>query len=95
MTFLGAPLSYMIVYVWSQKNPFLMLNLLGIINFNAPLLPFVLLAFPTILGGTIPFGDLMGIIAGFLYMKCMELLPELPQNVLALFTHHEELDVSE
>lgn len=45
------------------------MNLLGILNFGATYLPWILLVFPIALTGTIPYGDIIGIIAGFLYEK--------------------------
>lgn len=45
------------------------MNLLGIFNFNATYLPWILLVFPIALTGTIPYGDIIGIVAGVLYEK--------------------------
>lgn len=67
VTFLGAPLSYMLVYVWSQRNSFMLMNLLGIFNFTANYLPWVLLLFPILFSGNLPYGDLIGIFSGYLY----------------------------
>jgi Der1-like family protein len=45
----------------------MLMNLLGIFNFTANYLPWVLLLFPIIFSGALPYGDLIGIFAGFLY----------------------------
>lgn len=61
--FLGPSLSFMLVYVWARKNPYTNLSFLGVFNFTAPFLPWVLLAFSVMLGGS-PLVDLLGMLAG-------------------------------
>ena len=56
-----------------------MLNIMGLLNFNAPLLPFVLLSFPILLNGRVPYGDLIGIFAGALYLQSLKIFPWLEQ----------------
>lgn len=57
--FLGQALTLMFVYVWSRRNPFIHLNFLGILTFKAPYLPWVLLGFSLLLGGSVAV-DLVG-----------------------------------
>lgn len=49
MTFLGNSLSFMMVYVWARRNPFVRMSFLGLFTFTAPYLPWVLLGFSFLL----------------------------------------------
>lgn len=49
----------MIVYVWSRRNPYIRMNFFGILNFQAPYLPWVLVGFSLLLGNSLVI-DLMG-----------------------------------
>ena len=51
------------VYVWGRRNRYVNLSFLGIFNFTAPYLPWVLLAFSVVLRSS-PVVDLMGLLAG-------------------------------
>jgi hypothetical protein len=61
--FLGSSLTFMMVYVWGRRHQYVQLNFLGLFNFTAPYLPWVLLAFSVMLGSS-PVVDLMGMAAG-------------------------------
>ncbi|CAG8598493.1 13870_t:CDS:2, partial [Ambispora leptoticha] len=65
--FLGSPLAFTLVYIWSRRNPFIRLNFLGLFVFSAPFLPWVLLGFSLMLNNVFPVGDLMGIAVGHVY----------------------------
>ncbi|KAG9295771.1 hypothetical protein G9A89_008999 [Geosiphon pyriformis] len=67
MLFLGSPLAFTLVYIWSRRNPFIRLNFLGLFVFSAPFLPWVLLGFSLMLNNVFPTGDLMGIAVGHIY----------------------------
>ncbi|PRD27032.1 UNVERIFIED_CONTAM: Derl2 [Trichonephila clavipes] len=43
----------MLVYVWSRRNPYVRMNFFGLLNFQAPYLPWVLLAFSLLLGNSV------------------------------------------
>lgn len=66
--FLGHPLSFMMVYLWSRDpdNADVRMSFLGVLQFNAPYLPWVLLAFSLLIGNPIEM-DLLGIIVGHTY----------------------------
>lgn len=64
--FLGSALSFMLVYIWSYKNEHIVMSFLGLINFTAPYLPWVLLVFAVLLGAS-PVMDMLGLLAGHLY----------------------------
>lgn len=51
------------VYVWARRNPYMTLSFLGIFNFTAPYLPWVLLGFSILLRSS-PIVDLLGIAVG-------------------------------
>eukprot|EP00474_Spongospora_subterranea_P010095 CRZ10553.1 hypothetical protein [Spongospora subterranea] len=74
LTFLGSSLTFMMVYIWARRNPYSQMNLLGLINFTAPYLPWVLLAFSVVLGGT-GIVDMLGIAIGHLYYFLEDVYP--------------------
>ena len=43
--FLGASLTFMMVYVWGRRNRYVQMSFLGLFSFTAPYLPWVLLIF--------------------------------------------------
>ena len=59
MVFLGQAFTIMLVYVWSRRNLYIRMNFFGLLNFQAPYLPWVLLGFSLLLGNSIMV-DLMG-----------------------------------
>lgn len=59
LLFLGQAFTIMLVYVWSRRNPYVRMNFFGLLNFHAPYLPWVLLAFSLLLGNSV-IVDLMG-----------------------------------
>lgn len=66
--FLGHPLTFMMVYLWSRdiENAHIQMSFLGILQFTAPYLPWVLLSFSLLIGNPIEM-DVLGIIAGHIY----------------------------
>ena len=75
LAFLGSALIYSIVYVWSKRNPFIMMNFLGLFNFMAPYLPFVLFGFSLLISNHFPLGDFLGIIVGHAWYFLDEIYP--------------------
>ncbi|XP_023235845.1 derlin-2-like [Centruroides sculpturatus] len=59
LLFLGQAFTIMLVYIWSRRNPYVRMNFFGLLNFQAPYLPWVLLAFSVLLGNAVMV-DLMG-----------------------------------
>ncbi|CAD7091108.1 unnamed protein product [Hermetia illucens] len=74
LLFLGQAFTIMLVYVWSRRNPFVRMNFFGLLNFQAPYLPWVLLCFSMILGNTI-WIDLMGMAVGHIYYFLEDVFP--------------------
>lgn len=66
--FLGHPLTFMMVYLWARDpdNYHIRMSFFGVLQFNAPYLPWVLLLFSLVLGNPIEM-DLLGIIVGHSY----------------------------
>ena len=59
LVFLGSAFTIMLVYIWSRRNPYVRMNFFGLMNFQAPYLPWVLLGFSLLLGNSI-IVDIMG-----------------------------------
>lgn len=74
MVFLGHAFTIMLVYVWSRRNPYIRMNFFGLLNFQAPYLPWVLLGFSLLLGNSV-IVDLMGIAVGHIYFFLEDVLP--------------------
>jgi Derlin-2/3 len=75
VAFLGSPLIYAIVYLWSKRNPFVMMNFLGLFNFTAPYLPFVLFGFSLLISNQFPLGDFLGIVVGHVFFFLADVYP--------------------
>lgn len=75
--FLSTPLTFMLVYIWSRRNPQVRMSFLGILNFNAPYLPWVLLGFTILLNNIWPAGDILGLIIGHIYYFLEDVYPKL------------------
>ncbi len=73
--FLGPALNFMIIYVWSRRTPDVTMNFLGLFNFKAPYLPWVMLGFGYMLGQN-PTYDVLGIIAGHIYFFLADVFPQ-------------------
>jgi len=71
--FLGTSLIFMIVYVWSRRNPTAPVAIWGF-RFEGLYLPWALIAFTVLVGGN-PIMDIFGVIAGHLYYFLLEVLP--------------------
>jgi hypothetical protein len=74
LMFLGPSLAAIIVYVWARRNPHLRMSFLGLFEFDAPYLPWVMMGFGLLLGNS-PYNDLLGIIVGHLYYFLADVYP--------------------
>uniref|UniRef100_A0A7N4NK14 Derlin n=1 Tax=Sarcophilus harrisii TaxID=9305 RepID=A0A7N4NK14_SARHA len=83
--FLGQAFTIMLVYVWSRRNPSLRMNFFGLLNFQAPFLPWVLMAFSLLLGNSI-LVDLLGIAVGHIYYFLEDVFPNQPGGKKLLLT---------
>lgn len=96
--FLGSSLTFMMVYVWGRRHQHVNLSFLGIFNFTAPYLPWVLLGFSVILGSS-PVVDLLGMVAGHAYYFLEDVYPRMtgrrplktPGFVKALFSEQPDV----
>jgi Derlin-2/3 len=68
LPFLGSPLGFVLVYIWSRRNRHVRLSLFGVLVITAPYLPWALVAFSWVLAGSPKYviGDLLGIAVGHL-----------------------------
>jgi Derlin-2/3 len=73
MFFLGSPLVFSCLYVWSRKDPTRAINFYGF-AFKAWQFPFVLLAVGMLLGNS-PFLNIVGIVVGHCYHFIVDVVP--------------------
>jgi Derlin-2/3 len=71
--FLGSPLIFMILYVWSRKDPERPVSFWGF-AFKAWHLPFVYTAVSVLLGAS-PLYDILGILVGHAYFYLKDIVP--------------------
>ncbi|NWZ24631.1 DERL2 protein, partial [Asarcornis scutulata] len=83
--FLGQAFTIMLVYVWSRRNPYIRMNFFGLLNFQAPFLPWVLMGFSLLLGNSIII-DLLGIAVGHIYYFLEDVFPNQPGGKKLLLT---------
>jgi len=97
--FLGQSLTFMMVYVWARRNQHVNMSLLGLFNFTAPYLPWVLAIFSLVLGSS-PVVDVIGMIAGHLYYFLEDIYPAMrgrrllktPGILKVIFDNQHHLD---
>ncbi|KAI2664286.1 Derlin-2 [Labeo rohita] len=77
LVFLGQAFTIMLVYIWSRRNPNVRMNFFGLLNFQAPFLPWVLMGFSLLLGNSI-IVDLLGIAVGHVYFFLEDVFPNQP-----------------
>ncbi|PIK59806.1 putative derlin-2 [Apostichopus japonicus] len=85
LVFLGQAFTIMLVYVWSRRNPYIRMNFFGLMNFQAPYLPWVLLGFSVLLGNPI-IVDFIGIAVGHVYYFLEDVFPSQPGGFKLLRT---------
>jgi len=75
--FLGQAFTIMLVYVWARRNPLVRMNFFGLLTFQAPYLPWVLLGFSLLLGNSVSV-DLLGMAVGHIYYFLEDVFPNQP-----------------
>jgi len=73
MSVMSEPILYMIIYVWSRRDPDMQLNMWGV-KFKALYLPWVYMAIRVVMGGS-PTAILIGIAIGHLFYFLVEVVP--------------------
>ncbi len=78
--FLGHPLTFMMVYLWARDpdNYHIRMSFFGVLQFNAPYLPWMLLLFSLVLGNPVEM-DMLGIIVGHTYYFLDFVYPQVAQ----------------
>eukprot|EP00736_Rhodelphis_marinus_P003202 Rmarinus@m.12564 len=74
MPFMGQPLVYALVYVWSRHNPDTIVSFMFGLRFQALYLPWILAGFHMLLGSS-PMPYLMGIASGHVYFYLDHIYP--------------------
>lgn len=85
LLFLGQAFTIMLVYVWARRNPHVRMNFFGLLSFNAPYLPWVLLGFSVLLGNSVSV-DILGMAVGHAYYFLEDVFPHQPGGVKLLKT---------
>ncbi|KAJ1961714.1 hypothetical protein IWQ62_003771 [Dispira parvispora] len=80
MPFLASPLSLVIIYVWSRRNPHLMMNFLGLFTFRAPYLPLVMLGLGYLSHNYFPLASVAGVVIGHAYYFLEDIWPQHPAS---------------
>ncbi|GAB1295242.1 Derlin-3 [Apodemus speciosus] len=75
----------MLVYVWSRRSPHVRVNFFGLLNFQAPFLPWALMGFSLLLGNSV-ITDLLGIVVGHIYYFLEDVFPNQPGGKRLLLT---------
>jgi len=73
--FLAPSLAFVIVYVWSRRNPHITLSFLGLFTFSAPYLPWVIIGFGMLLNHSL-VSDLLGVVVGHIYYFLEDIYPQ-------------------
>lgn len=87
LLFLGHAFTMMLVYIWSRRNPNIRMNFFGLVTFQAPYLPWVLLTFSLLLGSPTVV-DIIGIAVGHFYFFFEDVFPTQPHGFRLLKTPH-------
>eukprot|EP00877_Chromochloris_zofingiensis_P000942 jgi/Chrzof1/10849/Cz05g14130.t1 len=74
--FLGSPLVFMLVYVWSRNYPTQMVSIMGLVTLQSFYLPFAFLAIDIITGKD-PIPDILGILVGHLWHYLTDIYPQI------------------
>ncbi|KAB0406267.1 hypothetical protein E2I00_014312, partial [Balaenoptera physalus] len=72
-------------FVFIRRNPYVRMNFFGLLNFQAPFLPWVLMGFSLLLGNSI-IVDLLGIAVGHIYFFLEDVFPNQPGGIRILKT---------
>lgn len=73
---LSHSLASMVLYVWARRNQHVRMSLFGLFTFNAPYFPWVMLGLSVLLGSS-PMRDLLGIGTGHVYFYFEDVLPRI------------------
>ena len=76
IVFFGPSLTFMLVYLWSRRNPGMQINLFFLFNFTAPYLPLVLMGMSVLLGHSVT-RDALGLAVGHTYYFLEDVWPVL------------------
>ncbi|KAI5191907.1 Derlin-2/3 [Nematocida minor] len=67
MSKLSSALSTYIIYIWSKKNPLIIVQYMGLFSIPAYYIPWIMFIFSSLAERALPVNDLVGIMAGHVY----------------------------
>ena len=73
--FLSNSLTFMMLYIWGRRNPYVQMTLFGLMTFTAPYLPWVILCFSALMGNNL-MTDMIGIGVGHVYYYFEDVYPQ-------------------
>ncbi|XP_075071912.1 derlin-3 isoform X2 [Mixophyes fleayi] len=85
LSFLGEAFTLMLLYVWCRRNPFIQINLFGLLTFQAPFLPWLIMGL-SLLKGSSSLVNLLGIATGHIYFFLEDVFPNQPGGKKLLVT---------
>ncbi|XP_044145695.1 derlin-2-like [Bufo gargarizans] len=85
LLFLGQAFTLMLMYIWCRRNPFVQINILGLVTVQAPYLPWVFICISVLVGDSI-LVDALGIAAGHIYFFLEDVFPNQPGGKKLLVT---------
>ncbi|KAJ9099901.1 hypothetical protein QFC21_003906 [Naganishia friedmannii] len=77
LPFLSTSLAFSLVYIWARRNPYMQMNIFGVITVSAQYLPFCLIGLSWTMYGVKSemMGDAVGLVAGHLYYTIQDVWP--------------------
>jgi len=75
LAIIGKGVIFMLLYYWSRKNPDVIMSFFFGLKFKGIFLPWVLIAFHTLLSGSLPLIDIIGVIIGHIYFFLTDIYP--------------------
>ncbi|KAI4292932.1 Derlin-2/3 [Pancytospora philotis] len=79
---LGPSLSCTITYIWTRKNPYAIVQIMGFISFYAFYLPFLVPMFTLIFDGKVSMDEIVGIIVGHVVYYLQDVYPRFGKDLL-------------
>jgi len=75
LAILGEGLIFMLLYYWSRRNPEVIMSFFFGFQFKGIYLPWVLIGFHTLLSGSLPLIEIIGVIVGHVYFFLSDVYP--------------------
>jgi Derlin-2/3 len=79
LQFLSPCLSACMLYIWTRRNPNVMVNIMEVFEFRAQFLPWFLMMLVVVFGFDAK-DDVIGAVVGHIYYFLADILPEIPET---------------